>query len=237
MKDLAILDKFSNEELEVLVQLIVDKGKLSEMLSTDDTYEKHYPNHKCYVHLIKKELRELGGNSFMNIIRGEGASYREMLMDVCKNTKTPFNEKSSLERIEHALLEKILVDTWDKMSDAEKKELLQGCQHNCDKGGLAAAAMIAMFRAGGFASYKLVLIIANGIAKAILGRGLPLIANAALAKYLAVFAGPIGWVLAGLWTLVDVSGPAYRVTIPAVVYIAALRQAHKSEEYKKDFSI
>ena len=232
MKDLAVLNEFTNDELEVLVELIIDKGSLTETLSVDDTYKACHPDHICYVELIKKELTEFGGNTFMNIVRGEGVAYREILIDVCKKTKTPFNEKASLERIENALLEKVLEDAWDKMSDAEREELLKGGAQNSGRGGFTVGALIAIFRAGGFASYQLALIIANTIAKAIIGRGLPLVANAAIGRGLALLTGPIGWVLTALWTALDLAGPAYRVTIPAVIYIAALRQVHQSEQYK-----
>lgn len=232
MNDLAVFDEFSNDELEVLVELIINKGSLTETLSMDDTYKACHPDHICYVEQIKKELTEFGGNTIMNIVRGEGVTYRQMLMDVCKKTKTPFNEKAPLERIENALLEKVLEDSWDKMSDVEKEELLKGGAQNCGRGGFAAGALISIFRAGGFASYQLALIIANTIAKAVVGRGLPLVANAAIGRGLAILTGPIGWVLAALWTAVDIAGPAYRVTVPAVIYIAALRQVHNSEQYK-----
>lgn len=235
MRDLAMLDEFSNKELEVLVDLIVDKGWLTEMLSIDDAYKKYYPNHKCYVKKIKKELLDFGSNNIKKLIFSEEASYRDMLMAVCKKTKTPFNAKSSLERIENALLEKILTDTWDKISDAEKAELLQGWQHHGDKGGLTATTMIAMFRTGGFVSYQLSVIIANTIAKTLIGRGLPFVVNAALTRGLSILSGPVGLTLATVWTIVDIAGPAYRVTIPAVIYIAALRQVHQFEQNKKEY--
>lgn len=40
----------------------------------------------------------------------------------------------------------------------------------------------------------------------------------------STFMGPIGWVLTALWTIVDIAGPAYRVTVPAVIQIAYIRQ-------------
>ncbi len=58
------------------------------------------------------------------------------------------------------------------------------------------------------------MIIANAILKAILGRGLTIAGNAALTRTMAVLTGPIGWVITGLWTAIDIAGPAYRVTIP-----------------------
>lgn len=232
MNGFDILDEFSNEELEVLVKLILDKGSVTEKLSDTEGYKKYKPDHKRYVNNIKNELSEFAANTFVTMIRGHGVSYREMLMDVCKKTDTPFNEKSSLERIENALLEKVLADTWENLSAQEKEELFKGTPMG-NVGGLGAGALIGIFRAGGFASYQLTLVIVNAIAKAILGRGLSLVANAALARLLGVLTGPIGLALTAFWTAVDIAGPAYRVTIPATIYIAALRRSHQSEQYKE----
>lgn len=41
---------------------------------------------------------------------------------------------------------------------------------------------------------------------------------------IAVFLGPVGWVLTGVWTAIDLAGPAFRVTVPCVLHIAMLRQ-------------
>ena len=81
-------------------------------------------------------------------------------------------------------------------------------------------------------AYKIALIVANAIAKAILGRGLSLAANAGIARTIGIFAGPIGWLITGLWVAVDIAGPAYRVTIPTVIQVAFLRQVclNRSEE-------
>jgi uncharacterized protein YaaW (UPF0174 family) len=56
-----------------------------------------------------------------------------------------------------------------------------------------------------------------------LGRGLSYAANAGLTRWLSIFAGPIGWALTAVWTAIDLAGPAYRVTIPAVIQIAYMR--------------
>ncbi|WP_315439458.1 ubiquinol-cytochrome C chaperone family protein [uncultured Selenomonas sp.] len=232
MDGFEVLDEFSNEELEVLVKLILDKGALTETLTGDEEYEKYKPNHKLYVNRIKKELSDFAANSFARMFRGHGVSYREMLIDVCKKTKTPFNEKSSLERIENALLEKVLEDTWENLSAQEKEDLFKDTPMG-DIGGMGAGALIGIFRAGGFASYQLTLVVVNAIAKAILGRGLPLVANAALARALGILTGPLGIALTALWTAIDIAGPAYRVTVPATIYIAALRRVHQSDQYKE----
>ena len=41
---------------------------------------------------------------------------------------------------------------------------------------------------------------------------------------MAIFAGPIGWLLTVIWTAIDVAGPAYRVTIPCCIQIAYMRR-------------
>ena len=75
-------------------------------------------------------------------------------------------------------------------------------------------------------SYQITLIVVNAVAKLLIGRGLSVAGNAALTRVMAAFAGPIGWVLTGLWTAIDIAGPAYRVTIPAVIQVAALRKKY-----------
>ncbi len=77
---------------------------------------------------------------------------------------------------------------------------------------------------GGFKSYQLTPIVINAAMKAMIDRGLTFAGNAALTRVAAIMTAPIEWVITGLWTAIDLAGPAYRVTIPAVIQIAFLRQ-------------
>ena len=45
---------------------------------------------------------------------------------------------------------------------------------------------------------------------------------------MAILTGPIGWAITAAWTLIDVGGAAYRVTIPAVIQVAFLRSRKKA---------
>ena len=84
--------------------------------------------------------------------------------------------------------------------------------------------------AGGFSTYRMAVIVANAVSKAVLNRGLTFAGNAALTRGIAVLSGPIGWVISAALTVPVVSGPAYRVTIPATLYIAYLRQKHLNKD-------
>ncbi len=97
-----------------------------------------------------------------------------------------------------------------------------------------AAVFQAVFRAGGFKSYQLTVIIVNAVLKALIGRGLSFGGNILLTRTMAILTGPIGWFITGAWTALDVAGPAFRVTIPAVIQIAALRQKHLYADQVKE---
>lgn len=77
-------------------------------------------------------------------------------------------------------------------------------------------------------TYQVSTIVASAMAKQLLGYGIKLAAGgaagAALGRGVAVFMGPVGWILTGVWTAIDLAGPAFRVTVPCVLHIAMLRQ-------------
>ena len=224
-KDLnPVLEIADNDDLELLVEYLEEK--FSESLTADDAYKEHYPNHTEYADLIGKEIRDMGGNSFANVWRGEGPTYHEIVCDVASKLKAPYNKDKLIEDVENSILETILTTAIDHMTDDEKRELLKemGTSGGLNAGGVSTAVFIGIFRAGGFYSYQLTLIIANQIARAMLGHGLKLATNAALARWAGVLTGPVGWAITGLWTAVDIAGPAYKVTIPCVIHIAMLRK-------------
>ncbi|GKT20128.1 DUF3944 domain-containing protein [Acidovorax sp. SUPP2522] len=223
-----------SEELDDLVYCLThDKDgdvRWTEELTQNSHYKTHYPDHHQYWKLVAAEIQCFGANSFATLFRGgEGVRYKEVLMDVCDKMNVNYNKRSSAEIIEGNLLMKILTDALEKMSPEELNELAKATGIK-NAGGITPETMVgvfqAVFRAGGFKSYQLTLIIVNAVLKALIGRGLSFAGNAALTRTMALLTGPIGWVITGLWTAVDIAGAAYRVTIPAVIQVAALRQKH-----------
>ena len=232
--DLKFLKELESKDLEQLVEILIyDKDgekRYTEELSESKGYRKYYPNHKEYWQDIVEELQRFGGNSFVNMLRfGEGILYKEILIDVCDKLEVNYNQNSNVERIETNLLMKILEDALEKMSDEERKKLAKsiGLKNTQNFSAQTMTGIFqAIFKTGGFKSYQLTVIIVNAILKALIGRGLTLGANATLTRTMAILTGPIGWVITGLWTAIDIAGPAYRVTIPAIIEIAALRQKY-----------
>ena len=229
-KDLEFLRHADSEDLRILTDYITmnksGKPRFNEGLTSSSEYARYYPDRLNFmVDSVVNELQYYGGNTMLNVFRGRGASYRQILCDVCRRMKVNFNRKSQVEVIETNLLHSILVRTIEDMDTASLQKLLLELNiktTNFTKQAMVAAIQIAI-RKGGFASYRIALIVANAIARALLGRGLSLAANAALVRWLSAFAGPIGWAFTIAWTAFDIAGPAYRVTIPAVIHIAYMR--------------
>lgn len=235
-EDLEFLKNCSNEDLDVLVTYLTKdsdgNARLTEELTYTDKYKRYSPNHKMYWELIGAELQCFGGNTFATLFRGgKGVLYKEVLTDVCDKMKVNYNKNSSTETIEMNLLMKILTDSIENMSQAEMKDIILNLNlktNDYSKEAVLAALQVAI-KMGGFQSYQIAVIIANAIAKQLLGRGLTFAGNAALTRAISIFAGPIGWIITGLWTLVDIGGPAYRITIPSVIHIAYMRLKSKMQ--------
>jgi uncharacterized protein YaaW (UPF0174 family) len=240
--NLEFLKGIKSKDLSDLVYCLThDKDgetRFTEELTESDGYKFHHPEHSKYWKSIAAEVQCFGANSFVTMLRGgEGVLYKEVLTDVCDKMKVNYNKDSSVDKIENNLLMKILTDAIENMSPEELKELAESTGVK-NTSSITPEGMIgvfqAVFRAGGFKSYQLTLIIVNAVMKALIGRGLSFAGNAALTRTMAILTGPIGWVITGLWTAIDVAGPAYRVTIPAVIQVAVLRQKYLYEKQAEE---
>ena len=232
--DLEFLGKMQSEDLDQLVNILIyDKDgekRYTEELSGSENYKRYRPDHVKYWQEIAGELQKFGGNTIANFFRsGKGVPYKEILTDVCDKLKVNYNKNSSTETIERNLIMKIMEEALEKMSDGEREKLARDMGLKNTQGFSAqfmTGAFQAIFRAGGIKSYQYTLIIANAILKALTGRGLSFVGNTILTRVSSIIAGPIGWAVTGIWAAYDIAGPAYRVTIPAVIEVTALRQKY-----------
>lgn len=236
-----ILRAASVEELDQLRAIILSADKWS----TDDSIrDEHFVNNylrpdlTMYGSTLLNEVCEFGGNSIANFARSlfdeldlGAPDYDVIVKDVADKLDAEYQANSSVEEIEDAIIVKVLGDAWAKMSEAERNALIS---ENNPSGkawmvGGSQAAIRAAFMAGGFQSYQLLVIVVNAVVKqavgvGLLSSGLSLATNAALTKFAATLAGPIGWAITGVITAIQIAGPSYKVTIPSVLYIAYLRR-------------
>ncbi len=227
--DLKFLQFCDNDDLSILVEILKGKDgdeRITEKLTSNERFKACNGDYTLVWDLIAAEIQLYGADSIVSAVRGHGVTYREILTDVCKRTKVKFQKDDEVVGIEMLFLLKLVEDSLEKMTPEEREAFAK--DFNLDISSFTPQVILialqAAIRMSGFAAYQIAVVVANSVAKAILGRGLNLAANAALVRWLGLFAGPVGWALAAVITVPLISGPAYRVTIPAVVQVAYMRQ-------------
>lgn len=230
-KLVALLEQADADDLRVLADILTDNGQGRISLS-DDTC-KALVNARGNASALRKlaptianEIELFGGNSIINLFRGRGVSYDGIVCDVADHFKVNYNKGQDIPSIELQILIKVLEKSFQEMSDEQKQELLRELSDGdvVGFGPAGFAALVAIINAGGFASYRLALVVANATARQLTGKGLAFAANAGLTRAISVVAGPIGWAITAVWTAFDLASPAYRVTVPAVIQTAYIRQ-------------
>lgn len=236
--DLEILANADNEDLKILVEYLTKDKEgnklINEELTSLDKYKSNPDNPKSYWQEIARELQLYGGNTLVSALRGKGVPYREILCDVCDKMKVNYSKNSNIGLIELNFLEKIITDVIEKMNDEERKEFIDIL--GIDVASNSAIPVIGAVRAeivkGGDVAFEISLMLAYQTAQSTLPKStLSTLAAVggvgggfAVSRGIAsILAGPIGVVLATVWTAVDAAGPAYRITIPAVIQIAHIR--------------
>lgn len=232
-KDLEFIGTCKDSELEDLFRAVIyDKNgntRMTELLTVSEVYKTNVPHHSVYWQELCEEIQKFGGNTIANLIRGDqGVLYREILEEVCDKFKVNYSKENSTARIECYLLQKIFDEAVEQMSEEERERFCKELGvNNTSFNGYAEAlhfAALTAFKLGGFTSYKIAVIVANWVWRQLFNRGLSFAAGSSLTRILGMWAGPVGWSITILWSIFDIAGPAYRVTIPAVIQIALLRQ-------------
>lgn len=224
--------------VDVLQRVLVakDEGIISPLLKylglSEDKLERSDSSSRSDAEIIINYLCRMGSNDVATLFRwGEGVAYDEVVYDVAKKLGVKEASKNnSTEQNENLIIVKAFSDAYDKMKEKEKADLLKSLNIDGTSNEIPFAAsgtivaQILLKKYGGFAVYQTSLIVANYVSRALLGKGLTFAANAALTRGIGTFLGPIGWTVTGLWLAVELAGPAYRKTVPAIMHLAMLRQ-------------
>lgn len=241
-RKLTFLNRASNDDLLLLCDIVTKEEdgsyRTTETLSATHSYIRNYPdNIKKMLPELIHEFRLFGGNSVLNFFRGEGPEYSEILRDVVNKCKVSLDGATNKdEHVELLLLSKLINDALDNASDDELRQMMQElglpmpryCRHRVisDLEKLWESHDVAWF------------MLLTSVTSTILTRltGLPINTMASgmtITGLTTVMFGPIGLILASLYRAMDFAGPAYRVTIPAVIQIAYIRQKIKyNSKYK-----
>jgi len=227
---MSILENASNDDVGILIDIITDNEKGRVSLNNDIRDElinaKQKPSFSDKVK-IAGEIQGFGANSIISMVfrGGQGVLYKEIVCDVASHVGANFNDKQDISMLESAILLKIIEKSLEKMSEEEKKKFFDqfGVKYE-GIGPVAMATLIGVIKISGFAFYKMAAMVAQAIAKSLLGKGLSFVATGTLMRGISVFSGPIGWAITAIWTAADVASPAYRVTVPCVIQIAYMRQ-------------
>lgn len=233
--DLNLLGQCSNEELQLLVSILTTDPRdgdtrWTESLTSTPEYRLLAPEHRRYWQLIAAELQRYGANTLVSLIRlGQGVTYREILGDVCDKLDVNHNLKSSTETIELCLLMKVLEKSLDQMTPEELATFSRNMQLDLTNPTpqLILMAVQAAIRTSSLAALELATVLSASVITSLGGIatwGTVVVASRAL----SVIAGPVAIVLSSAWMISDIAGPAYRVTIPACIIVAWLRQQRLS---------
>lgn len=235
--DLEFLQKATHEELKNLADLLIYDPKDGETRWTQELKSKLEcrANYALAWEEIAGELQCFGANTFMTLFRrGKGVLYKEILCDCCDELKVNYNKDSSTATIEKRYLEKVLEKSWDEMPSEQKEEFLKNINavrperliKITDFAGLASLLplneIIGYILGRTILAYSTTagLALGSSLAYAGLGMGGMVIAR------IPTILNPLGWAL-NAYTVNQLAGPAYRVTIPACTIIAVLRSKYE----------
>lgn len=242
-KDLLFLKNCSNEDLKTLADLLVfdneGKKRWNEKLSSKKVYMENYPsNIKNAVDDIILELQCYGADTIASAVREifgkhPGVPYKEILKDVCDKKSVRYKKDASTERIEYLLIQDIIEDAVYKMSDDDilsiadelgvtisaneerekiNDEVLKKSTSPALYNKMTEIVYSGVF-SGSFA----------GVAGATTAQVAMIATKIALPKFISLAVPIINSFMWG-WLVKDLSGPAYRITVPAVIMIINFRQ-------------
>ncbi|EFB2831462.1 MULTISPECIES: hypothetical protein [Escherichia] len=217
----ALLLNADKNDIDLLIDYITPDGKFN--FSQSDRVKKALRDGKNSeaideetLRLLIRELQHFGGNTVINLFRGNGVSYSEIVDDVASHLKIKVAKNAPVKEKESLIIDAVFASSWNKMSDDDRRQLLRdmGINTSISLDKLSRMELPLLQRAS---------MVASGLAQIATGKALPLIAGLGIGRVLGVLTGPVGLALTGLYTAYDISNPAFRITLPCVVQIAWIR--------------
>jgi uncharacterized protein YaaW (UPF0174 family) len=210
-----VLCKATDEELGLLVATMTPKASCDIKGSCRDP------------ELIANELQRFGGESLTNMLRGHGVGYDEIVRDVAKKVGDDLAGCHGIAEKEWRIVAVLIDRAVEKMEPEKREEFWQELKKQGADLRLSSTKLAVLEQAG-YQAVRLVLVrvLAGEFLKKL---GVNLAGRLVLGRIAALLAGPIGWVVAAIWAIFSLTGPAYSVTVPAVSVVAMMRARQAAE--------
>ena len=229
-KDLRFLSSCENEDLRVLCDILTHDRlgniRITEQLTSTDEYNRNYPEDMLFlVPQISNELLKYGSNTLATFWHNEPDSYQTVLHRVCKQMDVRTMEQDSVAKMEHNLLTTLCQDTLNKMSERELRLLANenGIPDKTLTRQALTAALLMAIRTSRAVLTRIAARVIQYIVEIVTIRGVATAGIETATRAVSSALGPIGWIALGAWTVYDISSPAYRVCVPAVLQVACMR--------------
>ncbi len=229
-KDLRFLSSCENEDLRVLCDILTHDRlgniRVTEQLTATDEYNRNYPEDMLFlVPQISNELLKYGSNTLATFWHNEPDSYQTVLRRVCKQMDVRTMEQDSVAKMEHNLLTTLCQDTLNKMSERELRLLANenGIPDKRLTRQALTAALLMAIRTSRAVLTRIAARVIQYIVEIITIRGVATAGIETATRAVGGALGPIGWIALGAWTVYDITSPAYRVCVPAVLQVAYMR--------------
>lgn len=245
-RDLEFMDRAKHEDLQNLVSVLTHDPQdgetrwteeLSSKLKGCDDYHFRWQD-------IAGELQCFGGDTIANMLRGgKGVEYRELLCDVCGVCHVMYDKKAlNIEDIENQLMSSTLGKMWEKWNASSRSYIMAissfFAPHGQLNGNIITNAICSptlpkVFSAGlssnSLFPFMMAQLTAGFATASAAGRGATAALSgmsifALLAPRLAGLFIPATTLFSLLTAALSLSGPAYRVTLPACLAVAELRK-------------
>ena len=229
-KDLRFLSSCENEDLRVLCDILTHDRlgniRVTEQLTSTDEYNRNYPEDMLFlVPQISNELLKYGSNTLATFWHNKPDSYETVLRRVCKQMDVRTMEQDSVAKMEHNLLTTFCQDTLNKMSERELRLLANenGIPDKTLTRQALTAALLMAIRTSRAVLTRIAARVIQYIVEIITIRGVATAGIETATRAVSGALGPIGWIALSAWTVYDITSPAYRVCVPAVLQVAYMR--------------
>ena len=228
-----LLEKCSDDDLAPLFYYIMENGDIAERLTDSFLYKEYFPKHSHYASVIADEIRLFGGDTFVNFFRRKGPAYKDIVMDVADKFKIRYNKNGSIDDIEFELLEGFVNYIWDRLAEEEKNVFVSNLNLRKEIAFEKVKNNLSDFLEDKDVLSKIFFIFSgifglefNSKLENNKNKLMDFFNGIGIGNAIVSLSNPVGKIFNSLISTLYFSGPNFKVTVPSVLHIAALRRKY-----------